>query len=425
VTSRRIAFGLVLLSVGVVLALTLTPSFGDPPEPHSLLCVWCNGRALADMLLNVGLFVPVGAALANWQRIKLRSVLAAVVLTVGIELAQFVIPGRDPNLSDVLTNTLGAVIGVLLVTMSARWLNPSPLWRGVLAAGGSALAVTVLVVGSWLFAPAFQDGVYYGQWTADLHYLEWYRGQVLKSQVGDIPVRSRIIRRTDEVRELLFQGARIQVEAVSGPPATALAPIFSIYDDREREVLLVGTDRNDAVLRYRMRAASFRLDQPDLRFADSFAEIRAGQALRLEVARAGHSYCFTVNEARSCRVGLRAADTWGLLFFVSSVPGWARTLLGVLWLCGLFFAAGFWLERKSEVAVAGVFAVAALALIPTFAFVKASSGLDYAAALCGVLLGFGARRVLQWWRPLRAGGASDAGSDNTSASARTHLSTRS
>ena len=413
-----------LLVVGVVLAVTLTPS-EDLPEPHSLLCLWCNGRAVADMILNVVLFVPVGAALASWLGRRKRSVFAALALTTAIELAQFVIPGRDPNLGDVLTNTLGALLGVFAVSTVALWLHPSPMRRRFLALGGSLAAVTVLVLGSWLFAPAFQDGVYYGQWTADLSYLEWYRGQVLKSQVGDIPVRSRVIRRTDEVRGLLFERAPILIDAVAGPPVTAVAPIFSIYDDREREVLLIGTDREDAVLRYRMRAATFRLDRPDLRYYGAFAPVRAGDPLHIEVVGGRSGYCFTVNDARSCAVGLRVADTWGLLLFLSSLPEWARAATGVIWVAALFVFAGFWLDGKREMAIAGITAVAALAFIPSWAGILPSRPIDYFAAISGLVAGVGLRRGLQRLLPLLRTERALGASASASASDRTHLSTRS
>lgn len=72
------------------------------------------------LLLNVPLFVPLGAGLAllttwSWWRV----VLAAAVASTVVELLQLVLP-RDPDPLDVVTNTLGALLGALAVSAFAR-----------------------------------------------------------------------------------------------------------------------------------------------------------------------------------------------------------------------------------------------------------------------------------------------------------------
>lgn len=67
------------------------------------------------LVLNVLLFVPLGAGLAlltgwSWWRVTL----AAAASSTAVELLQLVLP-RDADVWDVLTNTLGAAIGALAV----------------------------------------------------------------------------------------------------------------------------------------------------------------------------------------------------------------------------------------------------------------------------------------------------------------------
>lgn len=67
------------------------------------------------LLLNVLLFVPLGAGLAvlaawSWWRVAL----AAAVASTMIELLQLALP-RDADPWDVVTNTLGAATGALVV----------------------------------------------------------------------------------------------------------------------------------------------------------------------------------------------------------------------------------------------------------------------------------------------------------------------
>ncbi|WP_133176438.1 VanZ family protein [Nocardioides currus] len=72
------------------------------------------------LLLNVLLFVPLGVGLAlvtgwRWWQVCL----AAAAASTALELLQLVLP-RDADPVDVLTNTLGAAVGALVVTACVR-----------------------------------------------------------------------------------------------------------------------------------------------------------------------------------------------------------------------------------------------------------------------------------------------------------------
>jgi len=74
------------------------------------------------LLLNVLLFVPVGVALAlltswSWWRIVLVVGLGSSV----VELAQGTVVDRDASAADVVTNSLGALLGVGVVIAVRRW----------------------------------------------------------------------------------------------------------------------------------------------------------------------------------------------------------------------------------------------------------------------------------------------------------------
>jgi glycopeptide antibiotics resistance protein len=74
-------------------------------------------RTETEALANVLLFVPVGLLLRLAVPRVLTSVLlaAAALASLAIEVTQYVaLAGRDPSLVDVLTNTGGAAIGLVL-----------------------------------------------------------------------------------------------------------------------------------------------------------------------------------------------------------------------------------------------------------------------------------------------------------------------
>lgn len=72
------------------------------------------GTGWIEFFANALMFAPLGFLLTAWFRHPWRGVVLAVVLSVGAELAQVVIPQREPSVRDVLANGLGAALGALL-----------------------------------------------------------------------------------------------------------------------------------------------------------------------------------------------------------------------------------------------------------------------------------------------------------------------
>ena len=103
-----------------VLLATLWPFPGHEPEGF-ISCIACGEHATSDVLLNIILFVPLGAAVALHVRSLPRCALSAALLSATIELAQLYIPGRDSSLGDVLSNSLGGTLGALLTRTAVLW----------------------------------------------------------------------------------------------------------------------------------------------------------------------------------------------------------------------------------------------------------------------------------------------------------------
>lgn len=80
-----------------------------------------------EFLANIALFVPFGLLLAaGWPRWSpWLVILTGYAASATIELVQTLLPSRYPTLSDVIANTLGTIVGCLLVRVAVG-LRPRP-----------------------------------------------------------------------------------------------------------------------------------------------------------------------------------------------------------------------------------------------------------------------------------------------------------
>lgn len=84
--------------------------------------------ALVEFTANIVLFVPVGvlfALLLGWRRWWL-AVLLGIALTASIEFAQLFLRDRVADQRDIVSNSVGAIIGVVLVLAATAWRLKRP-----------------------------------------------------------------------------------------------------------------------------------------------------------------------------------------------------------------------------------------------------------------------------------------------------------
>jgi glycopeptide antibiotics resistance protein len=111
----------VIVAMLFIASLTLLPG---SPLPFRIMAEaaapWVGAGRLA-FALNVLLFVPLGAIGGWWRRPAI--LLLAGIVSLSIETAQFAIPGRSPNLYDLVANGTGALVGyaAAAVWRDHRW----------------------------------------------------------------------------------------------------------------------------------------------------------------------------------------------------------------------------------------------------------------------------------------------------------------
>lgn len=106
-------------ALGIVYGSLYPWVFLDVPEAGLVRWSFAHSRGeWLDVLLNVLVYVPLGftgmfafGQSKFWKVILLW--LFGTALSYGTEFGQLYLPGRDPNLRDVLTNSLGTLLGAL------------------------------------------------------------------------------------------------------------------------------------------------------------------------------------------------------------------------------------------------------------------------------------------------------------------------
>ena len=85
-----------ITTVLLIVVVTLVPQASVHMEP-ALACVVCGSRGVADAVLNLLLFFPLGASLAPFYRPRLV-LLGAALTSCVIEFSQLYLTGRKSQL---------------------------------------------------------------------------------------------------------------------------------------------------------------------------------------------------------------------------------------------------------------------------------------------------------------------------------------
>lgn len=366
--------------VALVLAVTLVPVH-DPSAPGFRACLVCGTHWLADLLSNIPFFAPLGAALAWGGLAFVPAVATGLGLSLAIEGAQLVIPGRFSSMADLLANTLGAGLGHLLFRWVPVLLQVRGRRRQVTASAATVLASLLLLAPAMLHRPTFPDSLFYPQWAPRLEHLEPWRGTLLGVVADELPLPHADTKVTSAVRRKLQQGTVIRIHGTGGPLPSRLSAVFAIHDHAQREVVLVGQRGSDLVWRLRSNASELALRPPSLEWRGG---LRGTDGVPFDVTvrttEDGRA-CIGVNGEERCGLEPSVGRGWALVIPGDFLPtSWTSTL-DLAWLAGLAFVPSVWAGTPGLIPLAVLSGAAALG--PVLGPVTPL----HAAAWCAILLG--------------------------------------
>ena len=184
----------------------------------------------------------VGLALrgVGWN----RSILTAFALSVAVETAQLLfVPGRDATLGDVVTNTLGAALGLALARRAHSWLHPPPRFAAILGLAWCVLWLAIQAASSFSFTPSIPDSTDFGQLARELGDFDVFPGRVLAATIGNVAVLDAQLAARDSIASRLRSGATVSATVLPGGLTTGMAPIVRVADAEQDELVLLGQDK--------------------------------------------------------------------------------------------------------------------------------------------------------------------------------------
>jgi hypothetical protein len=369
---RALTAGWLLL----VLSVTLIPAFG----PGTAAGV----ARLADVVRNLVLFAPLGLLLGLSGSPIRKAALFGGLLSAAIETAQIWIPGRHPGVPDVAVDALGVALGAGFARALIGPFSRSPARSAWLALAAGVLAAAIFLLPGVLLRPAPPPSRYFTAWTPDYPRYVTFPGKVLEASIGDVPIEpSGPSRRSATLRKRLSDGSAIALRAVAQAREAGIAPLVRINDGRW-EVLLVGVQGDDLVVRRHAVAADLGFEEPLFRLPEALAGVTPGRPFRVDLEPKGAAWQASVAGSAARSIGPTPASAWRLVADSDAFPEPLQRALDALALALVFGSIAIWFRPRGP-AIAGLaLALAALVLAPGLTGVVSSPPGEWVGVAIGL-----------------------------------------
>lgn len=221
----------------------------------------------------------------------------------------------------------------------------------------------------------------------------WFPGEIESVWIGEAQILPGELDR-EWLRDKINSGARIRLEATSGP----IAPnTRSLLDIRSRylgeRVLVLAANEDDLVLRFWTMAQSIGLPSPDIRLPDALRKTTVGAPLSIAVSGCTGNREISVNAHPPVDARFTLGMSWALAAESRYFPTWLQGLLSFVWIGALTFPVGFWSRGWPRTMLGGVSLTVAMLLVPAVTSLAPTPFFQWVGALIGFLTGIVAQRI--------------------------------
>ena len=380
-------------AAAAVATLTPDPSSEALTATTSVWCLVCGQEGMADVLANLLLFLPLGIGVGLAGGAVFRAALIGFLVSLAMESLQLTaIAGRDASLSDLVTNTSGAMLGWTLAHHWEVLVLPSARQARHLLLVGSAMLLGVHTGVAFLLQPSLPAGTWDHTTDPDRPGYNPFLGQILETKIGDIPIGSPPLNRAGRERAGLLRGDSLQVTFTTGPISPGIEPVAAVAAG-DRQLLAVGRRGLDLEWQIRLRANAWRLRSPRIHLHQIVPPNAGDTVVTWVGVRNGTLYAggLTSEDRWRRQRPLTVALGWSLLAPWTETFGDDGKMLSLMWVSLLAFPLAYWAQRTqkpvSGLALVVSILLAGMELAPRLLQLPGSSPADWVAAGTGALSG--------------------------------------
>lgn len=277
----------VAVAIGLIALLTLEPRPRQAPLSASTpwYCLVCGGLGTVDVLLNLALFVPLGFTLRRQGFGRVRSLTIGLLVSAAVEALQAtVVTGRDPSLSDLVTNSVGTLLGALLAEALPGLARPAPRQGAGLA--GAAASAWLLLLGftAWAVQPAAAPAAATLRKAPAMPGLDRFAGKVRSVSLNGVEAAGTLDTAM-LASALASRTLTVTASATVESWTEVLAPIVDVVDPRWVATVQLGQVGQKILFTVRSRSERLRLRAPTVKVYRALPlpdgrEVEVGGALR-------------------------------------------------------------------------------------------------------------------------------------------------
>ena len=246
------------VSLAIIAFFTLRPA--ESPIGLPAYCIICGPLGGVDFVLNIVLFVPLGAGLfwltGRWG----TSTIIGAATTLIIEALQWrVITGRDASVGDLLANTAGTLLGTWLAVATIRWVNANQVAARHLAEATGVLIASVIAASAWLLQPVAPQYPTFVQWTPIRPNMDPFRGRLVGVDVNGREIHRLEVLPPQKIVDSVTRSVSVRAVIAAPVPASRRTAIIVRTANTLEEGLFLAQRGEAIVFRTTLNATRLKL----------------------------------------------------------------------------------------------------------------------------------------------------------------------